>query len=93
VATAGRPASVIPWSSRRPRSTSQLGAIAQATATTPDATSERWISRVLPTTSDTGPTTSSVAPRPIVVRDTDRVLCAAETPNARENSGSSAWVQ
>ena len=69
-----------------------MGATAQATATTADAASERWISRVRPTTSDTGPATSSATPRPIVVSDTDNVLCAAETENARGNSGSSAWV-
>ena len=81
-----------PCSRRSPRSTGHVGASAQATPTTADAVSERWMSRVRPTTSESGPATSRATPRPIVVSETDSVLCAAVTEKTRGNSGSSAWV-
>ena len=47
---------------------------------------------VRPSPSETGPVTSSAAPRPTVASDTDKVLCAAEREKARASTGSSAWV-
>ena len=52
--------------------------------------SEIWISRVRPSTSETGPVTSSAAPRPTVAKDTDKVLCAADREKARASTGNSA---
>ena len=92
MAAAGSPARAMPWTSRRPSSTSQLGAAAQARATRPEAVSERRMSRVRPSTSDTGPVTSSAAPSPAVVSDSDSVLCPADSENARASTGSRAWV-
>ena len=45
-----------------------------------------------PTTSDTGPATSSASPRPTVLSDTERALWPADTEKARASSGSSGWV-
>ena len=52
--------------------------------------SEIWISRVRPSTSETGPVTSSAAPRPTVAKDSDKVLCAADREKARASTGNSA---
>jgi hypothetical protein len=77
------------------RSTSSVlhpGATAHRSATTAELNSERWISRVRPTTSDTGPATSSASPRPTVLSDTERALWPADTEKARASSGNSGWV-
>ena len=50
------------------------------------------MSRVRPSTSETGPVTRSAAPRPTVADDTDKVLCAAEREKARASTGNSACV-
>lgn len=92
MAVAGSPASAMPCSSRMPSSTVQVGASAHATPVTPEAMSERWMSRVRPSSSETAPATSRETPRPAVVKDSDSVLCAAETEKVRASSGSSAWV-
>jgi hypothetical protein len=92
VATAGSPASATPCTSRRASSASQPGAAAQASPITAEAISEVWMSRVRPSTSETGPVTSKATPSPAVASDNDSVLPAAETENARASSGSRAWV-
>ena len=92
MAAAGSPASAMPCTSRRMRSQPQLGATAQASATTPDAITENRMSPVRPSTSDAGPAASRATPRPAVVRERDSVLCAADTEKERASSGSSAWV-
>ena len=48
VAAAGSPARALPWTSRRLSSTPRLGAMVQASATRPEAVSERRMSRVSP---------------------------------------------
>jgi hypothetical protein len=63
------------------------GANAQATATIAEAHIEKWMSRVRPTTSDSGPATSSAAPSAKVVNDKVRVALVAETSNSADNSG------
>jgi hypothetical protein len=51
-----------------------------------------WISRVRPTTSESGPMNSSDTARAAVGSDITSVLWVGETPNASTNSGSSAWT-
>ena len=92
MATAGSPASATPCTSRSASSASQPGATAQASPITAAASNEVWMSRVRPSTSETGPVNSRATPSPAVVSDSDRVASAAETENARASSGSSAWV-
>ena len=92
MATAGSPASAIPCSSRSASSVSQFGAAAQASPMTAEASSEVWMSRVRPRTSEIGPMNSSVTPSPAVVSETDKVLIASEIANERASSGSRAWV-
>ena len=92
MATAGSPASATPCTSRRASSVSQPGAAAQASPITAAAISEVWMSRVRPSTSETGPVNSRATPSPAVASDSDSVLSASETENDRASSGSSAWV-
>ena len=60
--------------------------------TTDDAKSDTCMTRVRPSTSEDGPTTSSARPRAKVVVDTDRADCAGVSAKARDSSGNNGWV-
>src|SRR5919204_3051235 len=92
MATAGRPARVMPWMVRSANNVVKSGLQAVASVRADEATSELPITDFRPSASDSVPATNRNTANPAVVTDTERLAVAGLTWNSAANRGRSGCV-
>jgi len=93
MATAGSPLNAMPSIARTSSSACQPGTNAQMTVSIAAAKSDTTITGFRPRASEREPAIRTDAARRPVVRESERLLSAALTPNSREKTGSSGCTQ
>ncbi len=93
MASAGTPPMASPCSARSASRLCQSGAAAAMVPSTADANSDSAMARLRGTACENKPTKKMATARKAVHRDSTRLLCAGDTPNAWVNSGISGCTQ